>query len=66
MNSTFIENIKIALKSIKGHLLRTCITVSIIAIGIVLDTRERELMSNKNMHQHTLDSYYDYDSIQQI
>ena len=34
MNATFIENIKIALKSIKGHLLRTCITVSIIAIGI--------------------------------
>ena len=34
MNSTFIENIKIALNSIKGHLLRTCITVSIIAIGI--------------------------------
>ena len=30
----FIENIKIALYSIKGHLLRSCITVSIIAIGI--------------------------------
>ena len=34
MNSTFIENIRIALNSIKAHLLRTCITVSIIAIGI--------------------------------
>jgi len=34
MNSQLIENIKIALKSIKGHLLRTSITVSIIAIGI--------------------------------
>jgi len=34
MNSQLIENIKIALKSIKGHLLRTGITVSIIAIGI--------------------------------
>lgn len=34
MNSTFTENIKLALKSIKGNLLRTFITVSIIAIGI--------------------------------
>ena len=34
MNSQLIENIRIALKSIKGHLLRTSITVSIIAIGI--------------------------------
>jgi len=34
MNSQLIENLKIALKSIKGHLLRTGITVSIIAIGI--------------------------------
>ena len=34
MTSQFIENIKIALQSIKGHLLRTSITVSIIAIGI--------------------------------
>lgn len=34
MNSQLIENIKIALGSIKGHLLRTSITVSIIAIGI--------------------------------
>jgi len=34
MTSQLIENIKIALKSIKGHLLRTSITVSIIAIGI--------------------------------
>jgi putative ABC transport system permease protein len=34
MNSQYIENIKIALQSIKGHLMRTCITVSIIAIGI--------------------------------
>jgi putative ABC transport system permease protein len=34
MTSQLIENIKIALQSIKGHLLRTSITVSIIAIGI--------------------------------
>ena len=34
MNKPLIENIKIALQSIKGHLLRTGITVSIIAIGI--------------------------------
>lgn len=34
MNKQFLENIKIALKSIKGHLMRTSITVSIIAIGI--------------------------------
>ncbi len=34
MNKPLIENIKIALQSIKGHLLRTAITVSIIAIGI--------------------------------
>lgn len=34
MTSQLIENIKIALQSIKGHLLRTGITVSIIAIGI--------------------------------
>ena len=34
MNSQYIENIKIALQSIKGHLMRTSITVSIIAIGI--------------------------------
>lgn len=34
MKSQFVENIKIALQSIKGHLLRTSITVSIIAIGI--------------------------------
>ncbi len=34
MNSELIENIRIAIGSIKGHLLRTSITVSIIAIGI--------------------------------
>lgn len=34
MNYQYIENIKIALQSIKGHLMRTSITVSIIAIGI--------------------------------
>jgi putative ABC transport system permease protein len=34
MNKQFLENIKIALQSIKGHLMRTSITVSIIAIGI--------------------------------
>ena len=34
MNNQFLENIRIALQSIKGHLLRTSITVSIIAIGI--------------------------------
>ena len=34
MNSAIIENIKLALNSVKGHLLRTSITVSIIAIGI--------------------------------
>jgi putative ABC transport system permease protein len=34
MNNQLTENIKIAIQSIKGHLLRTAITVSIIAIGI--------------------------------
>ena len=34
MTNSVTENIKIALQSIKGHLLRTAITVSIIAIGI--------------------------------
>mgnify|MGYP001338797837 CR=1 FL=1 len=34
MTNQFKENIKIAIQSIKGHLLRTAITVSIIAIGI--------------------------------
>jgi len=34
MTNQLTENIKIAIQSIKGHLLRTAITVSIIAIGI--------------------------------
>ena len=34
MNSSLIQNIKIALTSIRGHLLRTLITISIIALGI--------------------------------
>ena len=34
MTNQLTENIKIAIQSIKGHLLRTTITVSIIAIGI--------------------------------
>jgi len=34
MTNQLTENIKIAIQSIKGHLLRTIITVSIIAIGI--------------------------------
>ena len=35
MNNLFIENIKIALNSIKSHLLRTVLTILIIAFGIM-------------------------------
>ncbi len=34
-NSLFLENIKMALKSIRGHLLRTVLTALIIALGIM-------------------------------
>lgn len=57
MNSQLFENIKIALGSIKGHLLRTSITVSIIAIGIAalvgiltaIDSIDAALNSNFSM-----------------
>jgi len=57
MNSELIENIRIAIGSIKGHLLRTSITVSIIAIGIsalvgiltAIDSIDTALNSNFSM-----------------